>query len=187
MKMKKYILFTFLILSQFIIFSCNKTIELEQEGGNVDKVNGYITYKGENFTGTLISRYPGTSQLKFKIEVKNGLGHGKTISYYENGQIDEDFEEIYGLKNGVYLKYWKNGRIKEKGNYISGDEDGVNEHYDENGTITNYHKYSNKTLIDSRAYTNGEIFYHYFEKGDSAITERYTNGKLDSREVRKLN
>ncbi len=185
--MKNYFNILILFVLQFFLFSCNKTLELEQEGGNVDKVNGYITYKGENFTGTLISRYPGTSQIKFKIEIKNGLGHGKKVSYYENGQIDEDFEELYGLKNGVYLKYWKNGRIQKKYNYISGDKDGVNEDYDENGTIIHYIKYSNKNQIESKAFILGKMVYKYFIKGDSAITERYTNGKLNSREVMKLN
>jgi antitoxin component YwqK of YwqJK toxin-antitoxin module len=182
--MKNFILFTLLILSQFIILSCSKTLDEDEEQGNFTVVNRHITYKGENFTGTLVKKYPQTSQLKYKLEIKDGLIHGKQLVYYKNGQLEEDYEALNGVKNGVCLEYWENGKIRSKENYKLGDFDGVSEIYFESGVLQSIRRYSNKEI---REYTNygkdGKITTKYFKKGDSSIREDYEKGKLVNRTI----
>jgi antitoxin component YwqK of YwqJK toxin-antitoxin module len=181
--MKNYILFTLLISSLFLILSCNKTIDGDQEKGNINMNGVYLNYKGENFTGTFLSKYPGTTQLEIKFEYKDGLRDGKQLEYYNNGQVKEESETVNGRYNGVVLKYWENGRIKSKENYIMGDLDGVNEDYDENGRSILYRKYFNKQLIESNEYDGaGKLSSKYFVKGDSSIREEYDDkGKVYKR------
>jgi antitoxin component YwqK of YwqJK toxin-antitoxin module len=182
--MKKYTLFTLLILSQFIIFSCSKTLDEDKEGGNLTVVKGYLVYKGENFTGTVLKKYPGTSQLGYKFEFKDGLRDGKQLEYYNNGQVKEESETVNGRYNGVVLKYWENGRIKSKENYDLGEKgDGVHEAYNENGVLISFEKYLNKERIEYTTYNwDGKITGRSYKKGDSSIIEYYEKGKLISRQ-----
>jgi antitoxin component YwqK of YwqJK toxin-antitoxin module len=178
-KIKQLLILIIFIVTQVFTLSCNKTIDEDEEQGNIAMVNRHITYKGENFTGTLVKKYPETSQLEYKREIKDGLIHGKQLTYYKNGQQKEDFEALYGVKNGVYLSYWENGKIQSKKNYVFNDYDGVNENYYESGVLHSISKFSNKKLIEDISYDmDGKLTQKYFVKGDSSIREDYEKGKV---------
>ena len=64
-------------------------------------------YNGEPFTGTIVDK--STTPYSFS-EYKNGLLNGHSVSYYPNGQIEED----YYYENGEDLvgrRWYKNGQI----------------------------------------------------------------------------
>lgn len=65
-----------------------------------------MSYKGEPFTGTLVD---GNMITQFK----NGNAHGKSVEYYDNGQLaDESY-----FDNGDYIGYktwYPNGNVKSE-------------------------------------------------------------------------
>ncbi len=64
----------------------------------------FMKYKGELFTGTLIDN-------NLTIEYKNGNAHGRSVEYYDNGQIASDrFYENGEYKDGK--EWYPNGQIK---------------------------------------------------------------------------
>jgi antitoxin component YwqK of YwqJK toxin-antitoxin module len=114
MKMKKYILFTLLISSQFIILSCNKTIDMDKETGNFTQVDGRLVYKGERFTGTGV----GTANLeKIKIEFKDGLKEGLWEVYHKNGNLKEKKTVLNGKLIGIYEIYNEDGKLSKRYKY----------------------------------------------------------------------
>jgi hypothetical protein len=90
--MKNYFNILTLFVLQFFLFSCEKTIDFEKEEENFTLVVDKLVYKGENFTGTVIRRYPKSNDLFYKYEVKDGLFTGRQIRYFEGGIIQYDNE-----------------------------------------------------------------------------------------------
>lgn len=87
----------------------------------------YMYYKGEPFTGTLLD---GNAIIQFK----NGNAHGRSVEYYDNGQLAE---ESY-FKNGDYVSFksWHlNGEIKSE--WSGGKTDSVEHDIDGNIILKN--------------------------------------------------
>ncbi|WPO93165.1 hypothetical protein [Chryseobacterium sp. HR92] len=90
---------------------------------NIQDYYTYMYYKGEPFTGTLVDENTVT-------QFKNGNAHGKSVEYYDNGQLAE---ESY-FDNGNYVSYkswYLNGKMKSE--WAGGKNDSFE--YDSDGNI----------------------------------------------------
>ncbi len=79
-------------------------------------------------------------------------------SYYEDGNIKEEFYLQNGIINGLFQSFYENGNPKEKIDFFEGEKSGELKKYYENGTL----KY--EVNIDE----TGELFLHqwYHENGN---------------------
>ena len=60
---------------------------------------------------------------------------GKIVTYYKNGQFEENRSYKDGKLDGVSKWYYENGQLEYSKNYKDGKLDGVFEEYDENGQL----------------------------------------------------
>ena len=89
---------------------------IDAGGGNM------YNYKNQPFTG-IIEEFYANGNLTGEIECKNGYSDGLQTTYYENGQMQEEYYLKYNRFYGSY-KRWD-----ENGNLISHTE------YDNNGDL----------------------------------------------------
>lgn len=101
---------------------------------------------------------------------KNGLQHGKSERYFENGKIEQDILWEYGYM--VHSKhYFKSGRVFREINYKNGLEDGkATEYYDEDGRIRQI-----RTYRDGKE--NGYV-YQYNADGSLREKAKMQNGEF---------
>ncbi len=75
------------------------------DGGGSEK----LKYKGKPFTGTMLI-YEDGGWLGAEIEYQNGYLEGWTRSYFENGQLEEEYYlHNNEVKGGTYNKYDEEG------------------------------------------------------------------------------
>lgn len=123
-----------------------------------------LWYKGKLFTGILLD-----DDEKGTTEFKNGNADGRSLSYYENGQLEEDC--IYEDGNYIKGKHWySNGQMKYDSELkTTWDEDG-------------------KIIIKDRSwlYKNGNLRFSHDSEGNGlyfssqqelAIKVIYSKGK----------
>ena len=128
--MKNYLIFTLITLSLFIIFSCTTSIDDDKDKGNILIVQGHFTYKGENFTGTYIKKWPKEytkgDHILCKYKFKNGLPDGLQEIYYMDGKLFRTFDNFDG-KKGNCIKYNEDGTIwaEVRGSWIGFMWDGI--------------------------------------------------------------
>ena len=89
--------------------------------GNIYDFHTSMRYENKLFTGTILY-----DDNKTYVQYKNGNVDGRSISYYLNGQIEEDC--IYLDGDYISGKHWyRNGQLRydSENNYVIFDEDGV--------------------------------------------------------------
>ena len=72
---------------------------------------------------------------------------GRSVSYYENGQLEFKINYKDGKENGLWEEYHENGQLRERGNFKDGKRDGLWEGYHENGRLEFKRKYRNGKLL----------------------------------------
>ncbi|MAX13759.1 MAG: hypothetical protein CMG11_06940, partial [Candidatus Marinimicrobia bacterium] len=80
-------------------------------------------YKNGELVGQWISYYED-GQIEEQGNYKDGSQDGEWITYYEDGQIQEQANYKNGNLNGEWLFYYPDGQIEEQGNYKNGRQDG---------------------------------------------------------------
>ena len=98
-------------------------------------------------------------------------GKMKIISYYENGNKEEEVFVINELFDGEALVYYPSGKLKEKDFFKNGKRDGEAIIYYENGNVKQKSLFKN----DKR---EGDLFM-YYPSGKLRQTEKFINGKED--------
>lgn len=111
--MRKYLFITLFISVQVLTFSCIQTIDEDEEVGYLNIVSGYLIYKGEKFTGTILKKNHETNSLLYKHKYEKGLLNGVQEDYYNSGELKEKGEYLNGTKNGVFEKYNPKGLLSE--------------------------------------------------------------------------
>lgn len=72
-------------------------------GGNV------YFYNGQPFSGTIVEHINGV--LVGEITVINGSTQGRVASYFNNGQIMEEYFKKYNRLYGIYKEWDENGTL----------------------------------------------------------------------------
>ncbi len=141
-----------------------------------DKKTGYKLYSDKKFTGQTIEYYRASNNqqgthLKHKINYVDGIKHGQSLQYFDNGTLA--FVAYYdkGKLHGPTISLWENGNIRfivlyEQGktqgiarqwyvtgekykqlNYVNGLETGLQQAWRKNGKL-----YANYENINGRIY-----------------------------------
>ena len=142
-------------------------VKLEEETYKDDEIRKN-TFKNEEIVQQDI--YSKNKKLKAK---KFFLENGKTkiISYYENGNKQEEVFVINELFDGEALVYYPSGKLKEKDFFKKGKREGETIIYYENGNAKQKSTFKN----DKR---EGDLFI-YYPSGKLRQTEKFINGKAE--------
>ena len=142
--MKKLLPIIFIL----ILSSCSKEVPLEvlPEQLVVRNETFYLVNSTEPFTGT-------------------------TVSYHENGQLEDRSNFKDGKEDGLYECYSKNGQLRFKGNYKDGEPDGLSEGYHENGQLSKKGNFK-----DGK---EDGLWEYYHENGQLEYKGNYKDGELD--------
>ena len=147
------------------IFKDGVTLEEEVYKDNEIRKN---TFKnGEIVQQDIYSKNKILKAKKFLLE----NGKMKIISYYENGNKEEEVFVINELFDGEALVYYPSGKLKEKDFFKNGKRDGEAIIYYENGNVKQKSLFKN----DKR---EGDLFM-YYPSGKLRQTEKFINGKKD--------
>ena len=147
------------------IFKDGVTLEEEVYKDNEIRKN---TFKnGEIVQQDIYSKNKILKAKKFLLE----NGKMKIISYYENGNKEEEVFVINELFDGEALVYYPSGKLKEKDFFKNGKREGEAIIYYENGNVKQKSLFKN----DKR---EGDLFM-YYPSGKLRQTEKFINGKED--------
>lgn len=118
----------------------------------------YAKGSNEPFTGILYANYPN-GQTNSWQEYVNGIGQGKWINYYDNGNYKEIGYYEQNRVEGSIQKFYPNGNLKAEGVYKDWRiRVGIWKYYDENGQLTKTEDYGDKGSINEVK--------EYYERGD---------------------
>lgn len=70
-------------------------------------------------------------------EKEDGTKHGKTVSWYEDGQMKEAGEYCDGVQCGIWTQWYENGQKTSEGEYCHGQKCGIWAYWHENGQKAN--------------------------------------------------
>ena len=155
--MKKLILGVFLVASA-LSFSAERKVQVEQVFKNANTDIVYVQGEETPYTGIIEIKFPN-GKTQALMAYKNGVMHGKGITYYPSGKV------------------WS------KGNYKNGVEDGINIIYYENGNIEYEKNVSNngRTVYEKHYYPSGKLdFEATYQDGqlDGVVKKYGENGQV---------
>lgn len=75
--------------------------------------------------------------------------HGKIVTYYDNGQIEYEWNYQNGYKHGIQRGWFQNGVLSFEQNYIFDHMDGLQKGWYENGNLQSEDNYRFETPNDS--------------------------------------
>lgn len=172
----KNLLFILLINLPLLAFSQKELSMGEVEGRtelSMGEVNGKTTKgiyryyaKGETtpFTGILYSKH-ANGQTDSWQEYVNGVGQGKWINYYENGNFKEIGYYEQNRVEGPIQKFHPNGILKAEGNYKNWRiRIGEWKYYDSKGKLLKAEDYGTQGSIQEvqAYYDRGDISYGWY-------------------------
>ena len=132
--MKKFKNLVFVLFVIFLVSSCTQTIDYDKEKEYFKEENEIFYYKGNLFSGVLISNYDD-EQISSSKSYDDGKLNGPLEVYYENGQLKYKSNFKDGKEDGVFEWYYENGQLKEREFFSDGSEVGDVERYFENGQL----------------------------------------------------
>ena len=143
--MKEILKFKNLLILSIIILlsSCGKTIDWDDDkeyitiSFNSEGLTKVLSYKGLPFNGELVKYFDDEkTQLKERIDYKEGLKDGLSEEYKKNGQLKKKGTYKEGEKEErESYSYYVNGQLFSKGTYKDWNLDGLYEEYYVNGQL----------------------------------------------------
>lgn len=79
-------------------------------------------------------------------EYINSHKHGRQVSYYENGQIEEDYYQRFNYFYGISRTYYPNGTLKSQTEFNDEGVDLDTKKYNEQGVLVEHWIKDNKVL-----------------------------------------
>ena len=142
-------------------------VKLEEETYKDDEIRKNIFKNGEIIQQDIYSKNRILKAKKFFLE----NGKMKIISYYENGNKQEEVFVINELFDGEALVYYPSGKLKEKDFFKKGKREGEAIIYYENGNVKQKSLFKN----DKR---EGDLFI-YYPSGKLLQKRNFINGKAE--------
>jgi antitoxin component YwqK of YwqJK toxin-antitoxin module len=105
------------------------------------------SFVNTDYTGVL-NNYWGKDTTK--LDFQHYFEHGKLIKslfYYENGKVQEEYSYKCGSLNGLLKYFYENGKLSQVIPYSYGYRQGIGESYYENGTLLQQATFVRDSLI----------------------------------------
>jgi len=84
---------------------------------------------------TIQKKFNQSGVLTAEVSLKNGVKHGLTTNYYENGKIHSIVNFVDGKQEGETIWYFENGRPYQVTPFINGEEHGMQKKYYQSGRL----------------------------------------------------
>lgn len=155
----KKILYIFLLIIGFTAYGAVRVVydtDVEIMGSSpIEGNNQYeLLFRGfhirgeeEYFTGKIITKGITKDNIG-EMYIKDGKPHGKTIQYYENGNLKEKGRFKNGRMHGKILIYHENGQIESEATYKNGIPIGEVKCYDSSGKLVTKIRFKNGVLVE---------------------------------------
>lgn len=157
------------VMQAFMVFDDNgikSQATLFYDNGEKAATGNYINTKKD---GEWIYYSFYTNKLVSKETFQNGLKHGISVIYFENGRPSQELFWQNDLKHGQWKQYYENGKTKLQGLYENNEKTGV---------FTIFH-YSG--IIDTKGnYLNGNMegFWEFYDDRGKLVTKvEYKDGR----------
>ena len=121
-------------------------------------------------SGEIQNTIEGATYIDLNDNSKN-IWDGKSLVYYESGELLNEFTYVNGKINGIWREYYKSGKIKRARTYIAGKREGEDIRFYESGNT--------QIKMD---YINGLVqgdWISYYENGATKQTAQYVDDKRD--------
>jgi antitoxin component YwqK of YwqJK toxin-antitoxin module len=134
------------------------------------------------FSGIIIRRY-ANGHLQLRFTVKNGIPHGYSEAWYENGTKFYEIPYGNGLKNGPYLAWHSNRQLGEVGVFKDGIRHGPYKYIFDNGQLGERGDFENGKINgivivwDKNGRKTKEIQYNNGVKGKTTLY--HPNGSVE--------
>jgi|TARA_B110000977_G_scaffold140095_1_gene177844 antitoxin component YwqK of YwqJK toxin-antitoxin module len=154
---------------------------------------GIIThFNGKPFTGICFS-LNDNNNLDEETELVNGLKHGKSKEYHNDGELFKEINYKNDLLDGIN-KWYSDGILSVESNYRKGEEHGLHNEYDKEGRLSIqvnykqgiqdglYYKYENGELKEEGKYKVGKrdgLWKIYFNNGKLSEEGYYNEDERD--------
>jgi antitoxin component YwqK of YwqJK toxin-antitoxin module len=158
----------------------NKNIDLTVYSPQSYKVSNTL-YNDAGYKTDKNTFYYSSSKIKEINDYKDGELNGKSIGYYENGNLRYDISYKDDEKDGVAKFYHPNGKLKQIGHYSEGSLSGSWTDYNERGDLASNYYYLNGDLegFNEMYHANGKLDYEevYHNGWLTAVNVYDTTGK----------
>ncbi len=161
--------------------------------------NDVYYFLGKPYSGMSLEQYDSRKRKQI-LNWKNGILHGKRISYYQNGNTKDILYFNEGKRTDSFMFYDSKGTLREKGFYKNDLLNGIYRKYYPNGKLYIYSSYVEGEITGPFVlfYTNGQKeseammlknkkegkFTAWYEEGNKRKEAKYKGGKLDGRIVK---
>ena len=139
--MKKLILGVFLVASA-LSFSAERKVQVEQVFKNANTDIVYVQGEETPYTGIIEIKFPN-GKTQALMAYKNGVMHGKGITYYPSGKLLSEITFKNDKEEGIMKAYFENGKLQLEIPYKNGQVDGLVKRYDENGQVVEQATFKN--------------------------------------------
>ena len=96
--------------------------------------------------------------LEEYVEWKNGVESGKVRFYFPDGTIKKETEFVDGLRDGVEKRYYENGQLMYISGFVEGIRSGIVELYFESGNTSQKANMIDGVPIGEYFYESGQLF-----------------------------
>ena len=102
------------------------------------------TYQDNQLNGLTVIYFPGKQQPAEETFFKNGLRHGKSVKFYDNGSIMSVTHFAEDLPDGPFAFYFENGSKQIEGVYRAGMKTGKWISWDDQGNVLSEESYKDE-------------------------------------------
>lgn len=136
-----------LVFLACIFFSCKHAPDkITSDDDNLVRLKGIYYYDGNPYSGKLIE-VDSQNNCTGEIELIDGLKHGRSVYYFQDGSIKRTAEYKKGVYHGLVVQYFENGTMFSRFNYVNGQEQGRQQMWKSDGRLK-----VNYDVIDGRKY-----------------------------------
>jgi antitoxin component YwqK of YwqJK toxin-antitoxin module len=137
-----------------------------------------IEYKPHTLLKTITHYYDSDYNIKKEeVEYIDNKRNGRSIKYYDNGNVKEECSMIDNILDGEYKSYYDNGQLKKTFKYRRGKRYGVYQSYYDNGTSKELLNYSDDDNLHG-------LHLKYNVNGAIIENTNYRNNKKDGQSIK---
>lgn len=150
--------------------------------------DGLVMLNGKKFSGYIATRYP-SKKIHTVASVYEGMAHGASRSYYENGALSDVRHFKDNLNTGKQYGYWPNGKQQFEYTYYRDKKAGMMKRWYENGKpyLSLHYTNDREEGLQQAWRENGKLFINYVAKDGFryGLQETMLCYKLDKGEIIK--
>lgn len=165
----------------------NKEVNFEELNLLTDK--GIFVHNDIPFTGIATDFYPNSDQLKRRITFKKGKKDGLFEQFFADGKNSQTIIYKNGKRHGKSKTWWSNGNIRTISNFENDKGQGLQEQFYQEGMIfKRLHLDKGKEKGLQQAWrSNGDIYVNYEAKNGRNFGLKRANlcFELEEEEVKK--